>query len=234
MYDRDWYRERGGKSPYSLPESVKEARTAKLRGRLADYSAVQTLRRPRSTTLASTLLWLTIFSFVLAVFFWKEAAQVSVAGGMAEVTVQPAADGHYYVDGLINGHAVRFMIDTGASYVSISAGAAAALGVFPEKSATFNTANGAVAGQVASKQSVTVTGLSAPPLTVVVMPNLKGEALLGQNFLRHITMTQAGHFLVLRGETHLSTSSRFDSRTRWAILVGVVLLGLTILARRLG
>lgn len=38
-----------------------------------------------------------------------------IGNGYADVTLERAADGHFYVDAQVNGAAVRFLVDTGAS-----------------------------------------------------------------------------------------------------------------------
>ncbi len=234
IHDREWYRNHGKKSGYSLPEAAKDERTSRLRNRLDQYTSRHTWAKRQHGTLSYVLLWLSIFCLISALFFWREAPMVSVSGGTAEVTIPKAPDGHYYVDGQINGANVRFLIDTGASYIAVSTAMASTLGLLPDSSATFNTANGQVRGQIASRQSVMVAGLVAPPMSVSIMPSLSGEALLGQNFLGHVTMTQAGQFLVLRGRTHSGVVGRFDSRTKWTLIAGLGLLLLGILVRRFG
>lgn len=235
IYDRDWYKDHNKKSAYSLPESVKDARTSRIRNRFSQYSSRHAAVTNRQYgTLANVSIWMGILGLILAFFYWREAPTITVTGGIAQVTVPKATDGHYYVDGQINGAKVRFLIDTGASYIAVSTTMASRLGLLPDRSATFNTANGRVLGQIASRQSVTVAGLVAPPMSVSIMPSLNGEALLGQNFLSHVTMTQAGQFLVLRGTPHSGVLGRFDSRTKWAFTIGVGLILLGIGVRRIG
>lgn len=47
----------------------------------------------------------------------------------AEVRVRAALDGHYWVRGTVNGHAVRFLVDTGASDVVLSEATARRVGI---------------------------------------------------------------------------------------------------------
>lgn len=58
----------------------------------------------------------------------------------AEIVVPAARDGHFYLDGAVNGAPVRFLVDTGASYVTVNervAGVARFAGGVP---ANFETA----------------------------------------------------------------------------------------------
>lgn len=234
IYDRDWYQKHGRKSAYSLPDAIKDEGTSRLRNRLAHYSKRNFRSEGWQYTVSNVLMWLAMLSLISAFFFWREAPFASISGDTLEIVVPRAPDGHYHIDGQINGKNVRFLIDTGASYISVSTATASKLGLLRDGSATFNTANGQVRGQIASQQSVRVAGLVAPPMSVSIMPGLSGEALLGQNFLRHVTMTQAGQFLVLQGKTYSGPVERFGYRTKWALVAGIGLLLLSIGIRRFG
>ena len=232
IHDRDWYRIHGKKSAYSLPESVKDERTSRLRKRLDRYSSHHVGTSPRHGVFLNALLWLSLLSLISAFFFWREAPAISYTNGVAEVIVPKSSDGHFYVDGHINGAKIRFLIDTGASFTAVSAAMASQLGLLPDSSATFNTANGQVRAKIASRQSVTVAGLGGRPLTISILPSLSGEALLGQNFLSQVSMTQTGQLLVLRGSAHSGKAGNFDSRTKWSLIIGIGLLLLAVGLRR--
>lgn len=89
----------------------------------------------------------------------------------------------------------------------------------------FVTANGTVVGQLFEGQSINVSGLAAPPLTVGVIPNSPSAALLGQNFLRYVELHQVGNKLILRGRnTGLAASSRMTAIVKTSMFVGLALL----------
>jgi aspartyl protease family protein len=122
----------------------------------------------------------------------------SLAPGQQEIVVPVSRDGHYYLDGAVNGMPVRFMVDTGASYVSIGTELARKAGLRGGVSGYFSTANGTVEGRVVKNNSVRADALEVSGLTVAVMPQQAGEALLGQNFLRHFEVLQSAGTLRLR------------------------------------
>lgn len=122
----------------------------------------------------------------------------SLVEGSREIVIPAARNGHYYLEGAINGVPLRFMVDTGASYVSVGAGFARSAGLPDGVPGYFNTANGSVEGRIVRNQAVRADVFELSGLTVAVMPAHGGEGLLGQNFLRHFEVSQAGGTLRLR------------------------------------
>jgi aspartyl protease family protein len=122
----------------------------------------------------------------------------SLADGAQELVIPVSRDGHYYLAGAVNGVPLRFMIDTGASYVSVGAEFARSAGLPNGVPGYFSTANGTVEGRVVRNQAVKADVFELSGLTVAVMPAHGGEGLLGQNFLRHFDVSQAGGTLRMR------------------------------------
>lgn len=84
----------------------------------------------------------------------------------------------------------HFVLDTGASYTSISKKVADQLGLFFHgNTITLNTANGQIIAPVTNLESVTLNGATVYNLQVVVLSNLDNiDGLLGLNFLSHFNM----------------------------------------------
>ena len=122
----------------------------------------------------------------------------SLGDAKQEIVIPVSRDGHYYLDGAVNGVPLRFMIDTGASYVSVGAEFARSAGLPEGIPGYFSTANGRVEGRVVRDQSVKAGIFELSGLTVAVMPAHGGEGLLGQNFLRHFEVSQTDGTLRLR------------------------------------
>lgn len=121
-------------------------------------------------------------------------------GATGEIVIPRSRDGHYYVEGTINNHPIIFMIDTGASVVSIGERVARAAGLPSGAPARFQTAGGEVMGEMVTGVAVEAAGIRVEGLRVAVGPDLgpSGVALLGQNFLRRIEVTQRDDRMVLR------------------------------------
>jgi aspartyl protease family protein len=122
----------------------------------------------------------------------------STASGAREIVVPVARDGHYYLEGAINGQPLRFMVDTGASYVSVDAEFARRAGLPEGIPGYFSTANGSVEGRIVKGQRVRAEIFEVSGLSVAVMPAGGKQGLLGQNFLRNFDVTQSDGRLVLR------------------------------------
>ena len=233
-YDRDRAKE-NAKRRYQSPPSEKAQRESDVRARFERYTRSFSTAKSRPTGrkpyLTYTLLWLGVGSLCFALLTWLSAPTISATGTGVEIVIPRAQDGHHYVDGLLNDKPVRFLIDTGASYVSIGRTTATQVGLGAGKSARFETANGPVIGHLFEKLSIQVSGLAIPPLSVAVIPNAPNTALLGQNFLRHVEMVQVGNKLVLRGRsTGSMATSPMHATAKIALYAGLGLLFLGWLA----
>jgi aspartyl protease family protein len=77
-----------------------------------------------------------------------EASNTASSRGIAEVVLQRAGDGHFYVDVDVNGSTVRMLADTGASAIALSAEDAERAGIDVDQlefSRAASTANGVAA-----------------------------------------------------------------------------------------
>ncbi|VAV91047.1 Aspartyl protease [hydrothermal vent metagenome] len=108
-----------------------------------------------------------------------------------DVRVPMNRDGHYWATLDVNGTPVRFVVDTGASHISLSYEDAEAAGLDPaglEYDRAFRTANGIsykamVKLDQISLESIEVTGISAS----VSQQGAMNVSLLGMNFLNKLS-----------------------------------------------
>jgi aspartyl protease family protein len=114
------------------------------------------------------------------------------------IEIPAARDGHYYLEGAVNGVPLRFMIDTGATYVSVSGKFAAKAGLPEGVKGYFSTANGTVEGRIVKGQVVEAEGFKVSGLSVAVTPLGSKQGLLGQNFLKRFEVSQSQGVLTLR------------------------------------
>lgn len=122
----------------------------------------------------------------------QEVLQPAEIIGSGKMELKQTRDGHYFSSGTVNGAPVVFMVDTGATVVSISAEIAARAGIRECAPRQVLTANGQVNACVATVPEVTFGSFRFTQVDVMVMPNMPGDALLGMNVLRNFRIEQAG------------------------------------------
>ena len=107
-------------------------------------------------------------------------------------------DGHYWVDGTINGRTVRMVLDTGATDISISEEEARRIGLDYKngKKYPYQTANGVVAGYRIILDSVSIQGITEMNISASVIAS-DHPILLGMSFLKRVNMREKGNLMFL-------------------------------------
>lgn len=129
----------------------------------------------------------------------------SIAGNFKKpqrngLKIYPDALGMYYIDGEINGLKTRFLVDTGATYVTLSGNRARQLGIdFRRGSPSqVQTAAAVVTAWTVKLDSVSVGGIRMSNIdATVIAGDQPFEVLLGNSFLQHTRMQKAGAVLEL-------------------------------------
>lgn len=111
--------------------------------------------------------------------------------GAGEIELLQANNGHYFSAGTINDTPVLFLIDTGATYVSVSTKIAERAGIRECTPHHVMTANGGVDACMAIVSVITFGAFQLNDIEVVVLPDMFEEALLGMNILHHFRIEQA-------------------------------------------
>ena len=122
-------------------------------------------------------------------------------GGSRSNTLVLIADsrGHFIDRGFINGKTMQYMVDTGASTISMGRADAERLGL-PYQQGTpvlMRTANGTAQGWRIKLDSVRLGDIEVYGLEAVVGPESMPYVLLGNNFLAQFQMTRKGNQMVL-------------------------------------
>jgi aspartyl protease family protein len=119
--------------------------------------------------------------------------------GVREVQLKRNRQGHYVTAGTINGEAVVFLLDTGATGVAIPAAIAERLSLPRGRSFITNTANGRSKSYQTRLAEVGIGDIRLHNVEAAIAPGLEmREVLLGMSFLKHIEFTQRGNVLTLR------------------------------------
>ena len=167
-------------------------------------------REPAARMLTMALAWIAIFAggFVLFTFrddlnyvyqrLRAEAVGAPVVEGN-EIRIPMAIDGHFWVEGAINGEPVKFLVDSGATMTTIGAKSArrAQIPIDRTRSQLVRTGNGIVRVATARAAKLSVGTIERQDLSL----NVANEDfnVLGMNFL--------------------SSLSRWGVEGRWLVLV---------------
>src|SRR6185503_6451095 len=121
------------------------------------------------------------------------------SSGAQSVTLSVGAGGHFMADGQINGGAIRFMVDTGATAVAIPAGDANRLGIDYRggRRVTTQTAAGPTPAYLITLNSVRIGGVELQNVEAIVIERGLDVALLGNSFLNRMEMRREGQTMTL-------------------------------------
>ena len=117
----------------------------------------------------------------------------------SELVLKRSRDGHYIFPGTINGQPVTFLLDTGATLVSVPAGLAGELGLRAGAYQQSITANGTVATRATRLDTLAFGPFVLNGVPASINPGMAGnQVLLGMSVLKHLEFTQRGDTLMLR------------------------------------
>lgn len=128
-----------------------------------------------------------------------QASAVSGSAGRSSVTLAANPQGHFLSQGQINGATVDFVVDTGATLVSLSSKDARRIGLsyLSGKPVMMRTANGSTAAYQVKLDTVRVGDITLNGVDAVVMENQDMPVLLGMSFLNRTDMRREGQNMVL-------------------------------------
>ena len=124
--------------------------------------------------------------------------QLQAAPG-SELVLKRSRDGHYVFPGTINGRPVSFLLDTGATLVSVPAHLADELALDAGAHQQSITANGTVATRAARVDTLAFGPFELRGVPASLNPGMADDqVLLGMSVLKHLEFTQRGDTLILR------------------------------------
>jgi aspartyl protease family protein len=155
---------------------------------------------PRGLRLA--IIWLLIGTAVfVGVQAWQaqvQRARFSLDAVAGTIELRRAPDGHFHWPGTLNGAAVDFLVDTGATSTAIPRALAERLGLRSEGRVQSATAGGVVIGSLARVDLALEGGPRVERLRVAVLPQLEAP-LLGMDVLSKMHFTLSDGVLRLQG-----------------------------------
>jgi len=167
-------------------------------------------REPAAKLLTMALAWIAIFAggFVLFTFRdnlgWvaqrlrAEATGRPVEQGQ-EIRIPMAIDGHFWIDGELNGVRTKFLVDSGATMTTIGRDTArrAGIEVSPRPDQIVRTGNGLIRVSTGRARSLEVGSIERRDVGLHIADN-EGINVLGMNFLSSLERWGVeGRWLVL-------------------------------------
>ncbi|HEY4080088.1 MAG TPA: retropepsin-like aspartic protease [Burkholderiaceae bacterium] len=121
------------------------------------------------------------------------------AGQPQQIVLSVGPGGHFTAAGTINGHATQFLVDTGATSVSIGQAEAERLGLSYRdgRHVVAQTANGSAPAYVLTLDSVRVNEVEVRNVEAIVVPSAMSHILLGNSFLNRFQMRRDNEILTL-------------------------------------
>jgi len=117
----------------------------------------------------------------------------------SELVLKRSSDGHYVFPGTINGEPVTFLLDTGATLVSVPAHLGRELGLKPGARQQAITANGTVTTRATRVDALAFGPFEIREVPASLNPGMgDDQVLLGMSVLKHLEFTQRGDTLILR------------------------------------
>jgi aspartyl protease family protein len=175
-------------------------------------SALMVRRIPLGQGLKMFAGWVLIFLAAFVAFTLKDdfidlgkrVVEETRGGGTVAVQagetlrIKQSLDGHFWVDGTLNGEKVRFLIDSGATTTSISTDTARRAGIEPSSGipAIVRTANETVAVERGRAETLKVGTIERARVAVHIFGDMN---VLGMNFLSSLSgWGVEGKWLILK------------------------------------
>ncbi len=190
------------------------AQTVSLSGSLGDKALLVIDGTPRTVAAGSTVQGVKLLSVsggeaVVEVRGQRlklllGVAQVNLGGkpsdgGGSQIVLTAGSGGHFVTGGQINGQAVRFVVDTGATFVSLGVNEAERLGIDYRRGerGTAQTANGPMAAYKVKLASVRIGDVQVYEVDALVGQAPMDQVLLGNSFLARFQMKRDNDMMTL-------------------------------------
>jgi len=122
----------------------------------------------------------------------------SINGDKRSITLDVGRFGHYRVPGTINGATADFLVDTGATSVSIPEDVAFRAGLERGAEVAISTANGTGVAYRTKIDILRIGDLEIRNATAHINPGLSDQVLLGMSVLSQYELVQRSNQLIIR------------------------------------
>lgn len=146
------------------------------------------------------ILLIAFFSGMLDKQYNPNQSPLSIATPAGiQVQLKQNRMGHYVTSGEINGQQVTFLLDTGATNVSIGAHLGQQLGLLPGRRYSALTANGTISVAQTTINELKIGDITLYNVDANLNPGMRSDKiLLGMSALKQLEWTQRGDTLTLK------------------------------------
>src|SRR5574343_18637 len=130
----------------------------------------------------------------------QHAVGVSGGDGSGKIVMTADTQGHFFTTGTINGTSVRFLVDTGATMISLGESDARRVGIDFNRGqkAMTNTANGQAVVSKVQLDTVRIGDVTLHNVDALIHQTDMPVALLGMSFLNRMEMQRDGQTMTLK------------------------------------
>lgn len=130
----------------------------------------------------------------------QHAVGAVAAEGVGKVILTANGQGHFLTTGTVNGVSVQFLVDTGATMISLGQSDAKRIGLDASRGqrGISNTANGQIEVRRVKLDSVRLGEITLHNVDATVQQNDMPIALLGMSFLNRMEMQREGSTMTLK------------------------------------
>jgi len=130
----------------------------------------------------------------------QHAIGAAASDASGKIVMAADARGHFYTNGSINGTAVRFLVDTGATMISLGAADARRMGLDFNKGqkGMSQTANGQAVVSKIQLDTVRIGDVTVHNVDALIHETDMPIALLGMSFLNRMDMQRDGNNMTLK------------------------------------
>jgi aspartyl protease family protein len=130
----------------------------------------------------------------------QHAIGASTGDGSGKIVMTADAQGHFVTSGSINGATVRFLVDTGATMISLGASDARRMGLDFNRGlkGVSQTANGQAAVSKIQLDTVRIGDVTLHNVDALIHQSEMPIALLGMSFLNRMEMQRDGNTMTLK------------------------------------
>lgn len=124
----------------------------------------------------------------------EQAVQLAAVAPATVAAISKSADGHYWAEANVDGNAVRLLVDTGATAVSLTPADARRLGIDTahlDYGYNVITADGSVRAAAIKLASISIAGARVENVDALVIEKGLGASLLGMSYLGRLRAFEA-------------------------------------------